>query len=76
LDYPPRRVAGTGPDSPLLLVPAVPANILNREGDESQVMVDDLPGWVTSAAVDDGELVVVGSSEGQVLQLRREVPAN
>jgi len=76
LDYPPRRIADTGPDSPLLLVPAVPAYLLTREGNEWQVIVDDLPGWATSAAVDGGELVVVGSTDGQVVQLRRELPAN
>jgi hypothetical protein len=76
LDTPPRRVAGTGPDLPLLLVPAVPAYVLNREDNDWQVMIDDLPDWATSAAVYEGQLIVVGSSEGQIVQSRRELSLN
>ena len=72
LDYPPRRVAGS--DSELLLLPAVPAYILRRDGEEWEVAIDDLPGWATSAAVENGELVVAGSSDGRFVQLRRELP--
>lgn len=72
LDYPPRRIAGAG-DS-LLLVPSVPAYVLERDGQEWRVVVNDLPGWATSAALDAGSLVIVGSSDGRFVQLRRELP--
>jgi hypothetical protein len=75
LDVPPRRISGDGGEG-LLLLPSVPAYVLRRDGEEWGVVIDDLPGWATSAAVDDGELTIVGSSDGRFVQLRRELPAN
>ena len=71
IDYPPRRVSGTGPDSLLLLVPAVTAYLIRRDDDEWTVVADDLPGWVTSAAVLGDELVMVGSTGDNFVQDRR-----
>ena len=74
LDYPPRRITGTGPDSLFLLVPAVPAYIISHDDDQWRVVADDLPGWVTSAALMGDELVMVGSTGDNFVQDRRSFP--
>jgi hypothetical protein len=74
LDYPPRRITGTAPDSLMLLLPAVPAYILRRDGDEWTVLADDLPPWVLSAAQVGDELVMVGTTGDNFVQARRSFP--
>ena len=74
LDYPPRRITGTGPDSLVLLVPAVPAYVISHDEDEWTIVADDLPGWVTSAALVGDELVMVGSTGDNFVTDRRSFP--
>ena len=74
LDYPPRRITGTGSDSLLLLVPAVPAYVLSYNDDVWNVVANDLPAWVTSAALVGEELVMVGSTGDNFVQDRRSFP--
>ena len=61
LAYPPRRVSGTPESAPVLLVPATPSGyLLARQRGRWHVVDDGLPGWATSAAIHDGELILVG----------------
>ncbi len=61
--YPPRRVAGT--KSSWLLVPADPsAYLLHRDQEDGWVIAaDDLPRWVTSAALVQGRFLLAGTEK-------------
>ena len=62
---PPRRVSGLPDDSPVVLVPmADSSRLIVPDGDSWRILADDLPFWVTSAAVHGGRLVMVGTAEG------------
>jgi hypothetical protein len=62
---PPRLVSGTGGDDSVVLVPmADNSHLIAPDDDGWRVVADDLPFWVTSAAVYDGQLLLVGTSEG------------
>jgi hypothetical protein len=71
LDVPPRAIAGTPEDEPLLLVPSFPAYVIAREEGQWQVVINDLPGWVSNAARVGDELVMVGMSNGRYVTDRR-----
>jgi hypothetical protein len=76
LDYPPRRIAGAPAGGMLLLVPAVPAYVIRRDGSEWSVVAGDLPGWATSAALVGDEIVMVGTTGDRFVMERRPFPAN
>lgn len=62
---PPRNVSGLPEDAPVILVPmADQSQLIAPEGHSWKVVADDLPFWVTSAAVHDGQLWMVGTAEG------------
>lgn len=62
---PPRLVSGLPVDSPVVLVPMADySKLIVPEGDSWRVVADDLPFWVTSAVVHDGQLLMVGTAEG------------
>lgn len=62
---PPRNVSGLPEDAPVILVPmADQSQLIVPEGHSWKVIADDLPFWVTSAAVHNGQLVMVGTAEG------------
>lgn len=73
LALPPRRIEGA---EGFYLIPAEPAAYVvtrNATGDW-ETLVDDLPGWVTDAALVDGELRIVGASGGRFVENRRAWP--
>lgn len=62
---PPRNVDGLPDDAPVILVPmADQSQLIVPEGHSWRVIADDLPFWVTSAAVHGGQLWMVGTAEG------------
>ena len=75
--YPPRFVSPRADFEPLVLIPGRPVSYLLRlEGDSWRVLIDDLPGWATSAALVDGKLLLVGSVEGALNSETREFNTN
>ena len=69
---PPRLVSGLGEENPVVLVPmADNSQLIVPDGDSWRVIADDLPFWVTSAAVYDGYLLLVGTAEGFQFETRR-----
>ncbi len=73
LALPPRRIEG---DETWILVPAEPAAYVvgRNEAGAWETVADDLPGWVTDAAIVDGELRIVGASGGRYVESRRAWP--
>jgi hypothetical protein len=72
---PPRLISGVAADSPLVLVPmAENSRIISPDLAGWRVVADDLPFWVTSAAVHDGQLLMVGTAEGFRFESRRFDP--
>jgi len=70
IDRPP-RIVDSRENEALVLVPGRPTGVLLRgSGTSWQVVAADLPVWAMSAAMIDGNLVIVGVSDGQ---LRAEV---
>ena len=68
---PPRLVSGLPTDAPVVLVPmADNSRLIAPEGHAWQVLADDLPFWVTSAAVHEGRLIMVGIAEGFQMETR------
>ncbi len=64
LTHSPRRVSGRGY---WVLVGASPRGvIMSRTENSWQVVRDDLPPWASSAAVKDGQLILVGNDEGKL----------
>ena len=63
LKRPPRPAAG---NTDLLLVPGDPTARLIRYVDSAWTSVGSVPKWATAAAFVDGELLVIGSQEGEL----------
>jgi hypothetical protein len=72
LERPPRLVVGSPPDAPLLLLPGRPEGLLLRgSGLEWTVATEGIPRWAMSAALVDGEVILLGSLDGELLTERR-----
>ena len=68
---PPRLVSGLPADAPVVLVPmADNSRLIVPDGNSWRVVADDLPFWVTSAAVYDGQLLLAGTAEGFQFETR------
>lgn len=64
---PPRQVAGSPADDPLVLVPGRPHSRVLRRRDGAWVStLDDVPEWAASALLSAGRLWVVGSEDGEL----------
>jgi hypothetical protein len=64
LTHSPRRVSGR--DSWVLLGAKPHGLLLSPNENSWQVVRDDLPPWASSAAVKDGQLILVGNDEGKL----------
>lgn len=74
---PPRRVANSSGGDALVLVPGSPHGTIFRAADGAwSPAVEDLPEWVTSAALDGDRLLLAGDVDGQArFASRRFQPA-
>lgn len=62
----PRRVAGSGSEPPLVLVPGRSSGkILRADRGVWSTVLDDLPAWATSAVLTGGQLLLLGSEDGE-----------
>ena len=74
---PPRAVATTEQTESVLLLPGEPhARLATKIDSEWRTIADDLPDWATSAAYDDGQLLLVGARGDQIFYESRMVSDN
>jgi hypothetical protein len=76
LALPPRRIAGAGEGETLYLIPAEPSAYVARKTGTGawDTVVEDLPGWVTDAAIVGPNLYLVGASGGRFVESQRAWP--
>ena len=52
----------------MMLVPGRPTGkLLSEDGDSWQTIVEDLPRWAMSAALQDGVLTLIGAVQGTLM---------